>query len=163
MTTSPSSLINKLNFPIALIIFFALSIVVSGDEMKYQVVHGWPQLPDNSILDEVSAVAVDSESNIYVLQRGGRKWPDNDILDKTLIEVPTIYIFDGRTGALLKKWGERLFAWPHGLTIDNKDNIWVTDVALHQVYKFSHDGKLLLTLGVSGVPADDPSHFNRPT
>jgi peptidylamidoglycolate lyase len=163
MTTSLSSLINKLSLPVGLIIFFALSNVVFGDEMKYQVVHGWPQLPENSILDEVSAVAVDSQSNIYVLQRGGRKWPDNDILDKTLIEVPTIYIFDGRTGSFLKKWGDKLFAWPHGLTIDDKDNIWVTDVSLHQVFKFSHDGKLLLTLGESGVAGNDPSHFNRPT
>lgn len=163
MTTSPSSLISKLNFFFALIIFYALSIIVSGDDMKYHVVHGWPQLPENSMLDEVSAVAVDSESNIFVLQRGGRKWPDNDILDKTLIEVPTIYIFDGRTGNLLKKWGEKLFALPHSLTIDSKDNIWVADVALHQVFKFSHDGKLLLTLGESGVPGDDVSHFNRPS
>jgi peptidylamidoglycolate lyase len=131
--------------------------------MHYQVIHGWPQLPDNSILDEVSAVAVDSESKIYALQRGGRKWPDNDILDKTPIEVPTIFVFDGRTGSFLKKWGEKLFAWPHSLTIDDNDNIWVTDVALHQVFKFSHDEKLLLTLGERGVAGDDASHFNRPT
>ena len=68
--------------------------------MHYQVIHEWPQLPENSILDEVSAVAVDSESNIFVLQRGGRKWPDNDILDKSPIEVPTIFVFDGSFSSL---------------------------------------------------------------
>src|SRR5262245_54613000 len=154
MTTSLSSLISKLNFFVALIFFCAFIAVAFGYDrnLHYLVIHGWPVLPENSILDEVSAVAVDSQNNVFVLQRGGRKWPDNDVLDTTLIEVPTIYVFDGRTGSFIKKWGERIFAWPHGLTIDNNDNIWVTDVALHQVFKFSNDGKLLLTLGVRSIP-----------
>jgi peptidylamidoglycolate lyase len=165
MITSQNSSIKKPNFLLALIVFCAFSVTAFSEDriMHYQVIHGWPQLPENSILDEVSAVGVDSESNIFVLQRGGRKWPGNDILDKTLIEVPTIFVFHGRTGALLKKWGEKLFALPHSLTIDSKDNIWVADVALHQVFKFSHDGKLLLTLGESGISGDDTSHFNRPS
>ena len=52
---------------------------------------------------------------------------------------------------------------PHGLTIDSRDNVWVTDVALHQVQKFSPEGKLLLTIGERGVPGADATHFNRPT
>ena len=36
-------------------------------------------------------------------------------------------------------------------------------MALHQVFKFSHDGKLLLKLGERGVAGDDPAHFNRPS
>ena len=55
----------------------------------YHVVHGWPVLPENNILDEGSAVAVDSLENVLVLQRGGRKWPDSDALDETPIPVPT--------------------------------------------------------------------------
>jgi peptidylamidoglycolate lyase len=129
----------------------------------YHLVHGWPVLPDNTILDEVSAVGVDSQDNVLVLQRGGRKWPDSDVLDQGPIAVPTVFLFDGRTGRLLAKWGEKLFALPHGLTVDRQDNVWVTDVAWHQVFKFSHDGRLLLTLGERGKPGDDRSHFNRPT
>ena len=129
----------------------------------YHVVHGWPVLPENTILDEVSAVAVDSHDNVFVLQRGGRKWPDSDVLDRTPIPVPTVFVFDGRTGLLLTKWGENLFALPHNITIDLKDNVWVADVALHQVYKFSHDGKLLLTVGERGISGDDGAHFNRPS
>ena len=52
---------------------------------------------------------------------------------------------------------------PHGLTVDKQNNIWLTDVALHQVFKFSHDGKLLMKLGVAKVPGNDSSHFNLPT
>ena len=129
----------------------------------YRVVHGWPVLPETAIFEEVSAVAVDSRGNVLVLQRGGRKWPDSDVLDQTLIAFPTVFVFDGRTGSPLARWGEKLFALPHSLTVDDQDNVWVTDVALHQVFKFSHNGKLLLTLGERGVAGDDTSHFNRPT
>jgi peptidylamidoglycolate lyase len=129
----------------------------------YHVVHGWPVLPENNILDEVSAVAVDSLENVFVLQRGGRKWPDSDVLDETPIPVPTIFVFDGHTGRLLTKWGENILALPHSITVDGKDNVWVADVALNQVFKFSHDGKLLLKLGERAVAGDDPAHFNRPS
>ena len=44
--------------------------------MTFRVVHGWPQLPFNAMLNEVSAVAVDSHEHVFVLTRGGRKWPD---------------------------------------------------------------------------------------
>lgn len=52
---------------------------------------------------------------------------------------------------------------PHGLTIDDKDNVWLTDVGRHQIFKFTSDGRLLCTLGEAGVPGDDRSRFNRPT
>jgi hypothetical protein len=55
-----------------------------------------------------------------------------------------------------RRWGADLFAMPHGLTIDDHDNVWVTDVALQQVYKFSADGRLLLTLGEGGVAGPMP-------
>lgn len=140
-----------------------LTPVANKTHANYRVVHGWPVLPDNYVLDEVTAVGVDSRGNVLVLQRGGRKWPDSGVLDQTPIVVPTVFVFDGRTGRLLNKWGEKLFALPHSLTVDRQDSVWVTDVALHQVYKFSRDGKLLLTLGERGIPGADNSHFNRPT
>jgi peptidylamidoglycolate lyase len=60
-------------------------------------------------------------------------------------------------------WGDGQFLKPHGLRVDASDNIWVTDVSLHQLFKFSSDGRLLLSLGVEGVPGDDASHFGAPT
>lgn len=69
---------------------------------QYHIVHGWPVLPENTILDEVSAVAVDSHDDVFVLQRGGRKWPDSEPLDESPIPVPTVFVFDGRNGLLLK-------------------------------------------------------------
>lgn len=52
---------------------------------------------------------------------------------------------------------------PHGLTIDGDDNVWVTDVGLHQVFKFGSDGRLLLVVGEAGKSGVDNRHFNRPT
>ncbi len=52
---------------------------------------------------------------------------------------------------------------PHGLTIDSQDNVWLTDVALQQVFKFSPDGRLLMTIGERGIAGSDEAHFNRPT
>ena len=70
---------------------------------------------------------------------------------------------DNETGKILNSWGANLFIMPHGLTVDKEDNIWVTDVALHQVFKFNRDGQLHMTLGVANVPGNDSIHFDRPT
>lgn len=71
--------------------------------------------------------------------------------------------FDAKSGLLLRQWGEGMFAMPHGISVDAEDNIWMTDVALHQVFKFSPSCKLLMTLGERDVPGADRAHFNRPT
>ena len=47
--------------------------------------------------------------------------------------------------------------------IDKENNIWVTDVGLHQIFKFNSDGTLLLTLGKAQVPGNDKEHFSLPT
>jgi len=72
-------------------------------------------------------------------------------------------VFDGATGRFLREWGADRFAMPHGLTVDGHDNVWVTDVALQQVFEFSPEGKLLMVLGERGVAGADERHFNRPT
>jgi peptidylamidoglycolate lyase len=130
----------------------------------FHVVRGWPIVPDGEILGwVVSGVGVDSGGDVFVLHRAGRDWPSSDELDLTPITRPTVLVFDGQTGRLRTQWGANRFAMPHGLTVDREDNVWITDVALQQVYKFSHDGQLLLTIGERGVAGNDGSHFNRPT
>jgi DNA-binding beta-propeller fold protein YncE len=63
----------------------------------------------------------------------------------------------------LREWGANEFALPHSLTVDSHDNVWITDVALQQVFKFSPEGKLLMVLGERGVGGADERHFNQPT
>jgi peptidylamidoglycolate lyase len=104
---------------------------------------------------------VDSHNHVFVFHSAERAW--SDPFPAEPIEAPTIAVFDGETGELIAEWGQNRFVMPHGLSIDSADNAWVTDVGRHQVFKFSHDGELLLTLGEDRVPGADARHFNFPT
>lgn len=58
------------------------------------------------------------------------------------------------------------FYMPHGLTIDHEGNVWVTDVALHQVMKFTAKGDMKtpeITLGTAFKPGPSKSLFCKPT
>jgi len=81
--------------------------------------------------------------------------------------VAPILKFDS-SGNLVTSFGAGMFASPHGVHVDSDGNIWVTDAGEgegkgHQVFKFSPDGTLLMTLGRAGVAGDGPDTFNRPT
>ena len=61
-----------------------------------------------------------------------------------------------------------MFVFPHGATVDRDGNLWVTDARGengkgHQVFKFSPDGKVLMTLGKAGVSGSGPDLFDQPT
>src|SRR5258707_1299553 len=105
----------------------------------FRVVHGWPVLPDGFALGRVSGVAVDSHDHVFVFHRCDRP----------------ILCFDALTGNIIGSWGDGMFGTAHGLRVDNHDNVWVTDVSHHQVYKFSHNGELLMTVGAKDVPGLD--------
>jgi len=54
---------------------------------------------------------------------------------------------------------------PHGLTLDADNNVYVTDVAMHQVFRFSHHnrGQPSLTLGNRFQPGPDDQSFCQPS
>lgn len=131
----------------------------SQTSQPYAVIHGWPQLPDGFVLGQVSGVAVDSHNHVFIFHRAENSWA----ADKThVIASATVMCFDGSSGKVLFSWGQNRFIEPHGLRVDHDDNVWLTDRALQQVFKFSHDGKLLLTIGTEKTPGVDQTHFNLP-
>jgi sugar lactone lactonase YvrE len=96
--------------------------------------------------------------------------------------------FDQASGKLLASFGAGMMVFPHGIHVDRDGNVWVTDgqdnlprrrpgqpadaplpaapdkVVGHQVFKFSPEGKLLLTLGKPGgnqpgQPPDQASFY----
>lgn len=55
------------------------------------------------------------------------------------IEANTVLTLDG-AGNIINAWGSNFFFLPHMLTIDKQNNVWATDVAMHQVFKFQPYG-----------------------
>lgn len=125
-------------------------------------VPNWVRVPPADTLGMVSGVSVDPAGHVVLFRRAGRQWI-SDTLDKTPIARPTVLVLDPDSGTVVRAWGGGLFAMPHGLTVDPRGNVWLTDVALHQVYKFSASGSPLLTLGERGVPGRDARHFDGPS
>lgn len=130
---------------------------------RYELVQHWPDLPGDLKLGNPTGIGIDTNQNIVVFHRAGREWPLLGSMPGKLIGDKTILIINKENGKLINAWGNNLFIMPHGLKVDRQNNIWVTDVGLQQVFKFSSDGKLLLTLGEAGVAGIDSAHFNMPT
>ncbi|XP_059729309.1 peptidyl-glycine alpha-amidating monooxygenase isoform X4 [Haemorhous mexicanus] len=123
-------------------------------------------------LGQVSGLALDPKNNLVVFHRGDRVWDENSFDSKFVyqqrglgpIEQNTIIVLNPSTAKLLHSTGKSLFYLPHGLSVDKNGNYWVTDVALHQVFKLgANDKEPLLILGVPLQPGSDKNHFCQPT
>ena len=131
------------------------------DNFEYELVNEWPQLSPGYTLGQPTGIGVDNNEHIFVFHRAGRRWttpfPDSLISENTILEL------EGETGKILNSWGANYFIMPHGLAVDKNNNIWVTDVGLHQIFKFNHDGQLLMKLGIAKISGNDSLHFYLPT
>jgi len=142
----------------------------------YRTVENHFKLPEGRTWGAVSAIEVDKDGrSIWIAERcgGNSGCPSKPIVDPILR-------FDA-SGVLLKSFGAGLIMSPHGIHVDQDGNVWVTDysdnapraargapataVAAtkgHQVFKFSPDGKLLMTLGTAGGSRDAGGYFYQP-
>jgi sugar lactone lactonase YvrE len=129
----------------------------------YRTVEGWARLPAGRPWGATSAVDVGRDGrSIWVAERCAA----NTCVGSTL---PSVLHFDAR-GTLVKAFGAGLLQSPHGIAVDREGNVWVTDCSCtgrgsapadssappagHQIFKFSPDGALLLTLGRAGGGRD---------
>ena len=144
----------------------------------YQTIEGWAKMPAGRTWGSTSAVDIDKDGvSIWVAERCQANSCLNSNLDP-------IMKFDAN-GNLLTSFGAGMLIFPHGIHVDHEGNIWVTDgqdnlprrgrgaaadaplppapakIVGHNVYKFSPDGKLLLTLGKRGG-AKEPEFFWQP-
>jgi peptidylamidoglycolate lyase len=127
---------------------------------QYEEVKGWPRLPAGVEMGEAAGVAVDTNGHVLVFHRPGRGF---DTAATELLKEPAVLEIDPETGALIRSWGANTFLVPHGITVDPENNVFLTDVALQQVFKFTHDGTLLFAVGEPRVGKWDATHFNQPT
>lgn len=139
---------------VVIVAFAVASSGAAGGESSqggpYRLVPGWGALPGGGAWGEVPGMAIDAAGRIFAFHRA---------------EIPIVEM-DG-TGKVLKMWGEKLFAWPHGIRIDRFGNLWITDGQARngigqQVFKYSPDGRLLMTLGTKGVRGEGPDTFGGP-
>ncbi|NMM47571.1 peptidyl-alpha-hydroxyglycine alpha-amidating lyase family protein [Marinigracilibium pacificum] len=151
----------KNNLFIALILFiFSIDLSAQSPNNSARRYHYDTTWQVENKLGQPAGLGINSKGNLVVFHRAGVD-PNRDPL--TLISKPTIAIIDVNTGKIVSEFGSGMFILPHGLTVDEEDNIWVTDTGLDQVFKFNRKGKLLMTLGIAHEKGDDHIHFNRPT
>jgi hypothetical protein len=112
-------------------------VIVGNDNFRYEAICEWPRLPHGWTFGEVVGAATDSHDRVFVFSRS---------------EHP-VTIFH-RGGSFLTSWGEGQFVRPHGIHIGPDDAVYLSDDRDHTIRKFTADGKLLLTLGTSGVASD---------
>jgi streptogramin lyase len=144
----------------------------------YRTIEHHFKLPEGRTWGSTSAIEIDKDGrSIWVAERCGA----NSCLNSNL---PSILKFDA-SGTLVKSFGEGLLIFPHGIYVDRDGNLWVTDgqdnaprpegqrgggnlsgpppggTRGNQVFKFSPDGRLLMTLGKPGGAAE-PYYFYQP-
>jgi hypothetical protein len=126
----------------------------------YKRFEGWAELPKGMSWPAVTGVQQGPDGNLYVLER----CHENSCIGRT--EPPLLVLTT--SGKLIRSWGSGLFNFPHGLWVDREGNVWITDARAdgekgNQVFKFTADGKLLLTLGKAGIEGNGADGFNEPT
>src|SRR5215472_1135830 len=113
---------------------------VAATVTRYEEVKAWPSLPPDVQLGEAAGVAVDVNGHVFIFHRPGRGF---DLTATTKLTRPAVLEIDASTGKLISSWGANMFLVPHGITFDLENNVFLTDVSLQQVFKFTHDGKLI--------------------
>jgi len=111
-------------------------------EIPYRSVPDFLHLPADVNFGEVTGVAVNSKSHIFVFSRGNTTGPAYGAAAAQLLE------FDPN-GKFLHEIGHNLYAWSyaHTVKIDPQDNIWVTDKGSDMVVKFNSAGHVSMVFG----------------
>ncbi len=146
----------------------ALSQAVYSQHNAYQTIDKYFQLPDGRKIGSTAGITIDRDgSSVWVFERCGGQYCAGS-------NLAPILKFDA-AGKLVKSFGAGMFVRPHGIHVDREGNVWVTDGEGpdgkdpnrngkgHQVFKFSPDGKVLMTLGKAGIAGDGPDTFNQPS
>lgn len=150
---------------------FSGVVLAEGDSNSapnpYRFDEGWAKHGMGRNFGSTPGLALDRDGkSMWVFDRCGGNTCENSNIDP-------VTKYDASGNPVLS-FGAKMFVRPHGITVDNEGNVWVTDgVGIapkdgkpgkgQTVMKFSPQGKLLMTLGTPGVTGVDGSHFNAPS
>jgi DNA-binding beta-propeller fold protein YncE len=139
----------------------------------YRSIDNWAKMPDGRTWGSTSGVDIDPDgTSVWVAERCGAfaqpaQFKPGEPFACDGSSLDPILKFDA-SGKLVKSFGAGMFILPHGLHVDRAGNVWVTDGLGRegkgqQVFKFSPDGKVLLTLGKAGIAGSGLDEFNAPS
>jgi sugar lactone lactonase YvrE len=117
----------------------------------YRTLRNWAELPQGMTWPAITGVLEGPDGNLYVLGRCN----ENSCAGR---KEPAVIVYNS-AGKIVNTWGSGLFNFPHGFAFDRDGNLWISDAQAgggkgNQVFKFTRDGKLLMTLG---EPFDQPT------
>lgn len=154
-----------LYFTAALLLVSVPAAAQNDAPNPYKTVENWAKLPDGRTWGATSAVyPANDGKHIWVAERCGANLCVGSNVDPVLL-------FD-EDGNVVKSFGAGMITWPHGITVDADDNVWIADAVGyapvpdgvgHTVMKFSPDGELLMTLGKKGVAGSGQDTFTKPS
>jgi peptidylamidoglycolate lyase len=157
----------------------------SEETGPYDAVPDWPKpIHPDWTWGRTGGVWAESPDRIYIIQTGeipvatrnaGGNPPRMHAVDHpdTRTSEHRFLVVDGE-GNLIESWEQAnpLFVHPHSVKqspYDPEKHVWVVDgrsrsgEAAHQIWKFNHDGEVVMTLGEHKVEGNDESHFGGPT
>lgn len=161
----PTKILIVLASPFALLwnsVFAQQNDLLPDYPNSYETISKPLTMPAGREMGSVNAIDVDSAGNIWLFERCG-----GNIGACLESDVDPVLEFSPE-GELLSSFGSGMFVWPHGVIVDDDDNLWLIDAGVvegekgNQIFKFTQDGELLLTLGEPGIRGDGPGQFNEP-
>lgn len=122
---------------------------IGSGRFTYETEEGWAKIPEGHEFPDASGVTVDSDGNVYILNRG-----------------PHPVIVLDKNGNFLRSFGEGEFDQrAHGIHAGPENYIYTINDNQHCIKKYTREGKLVMVIGKQGKPAEKWTGlpFNRPT
>jgi hypothetical protein len=122
-------------------------------------VSSWPKLGGVGGIETTA-----DGTHVWVTNRGSNVWEaGSDLSAAKVIEEDAVVRVNLQTGQVDKSFGANAHVMPHGIRVAPDKSVWVTDTALHQVFKYSEDGRLVRAFGVKGEKRSGGEGFCAPS